>query len=803
MLPSTGDALFDASRYAFFGQENVEEVELGGLEDDSDVPFSGNGDDEYRLFHIEEDPVLGSSSDIDDLAATFVKLNRVVTGPKHLGVIGDRGSGSLSRESSSAAELTEEPQLCNNWWDRPTFNAESFVEGQKWSSETHDPCSETRPLYRTSSYPLPQFSSEPTSAYPLESKSLYRTSSYPLQPPQFSSEPVLLHGPPYTSFPPAEDITQQPPPRIRSRHLSISSLSNNGHHQPPFIGQNDPPLSTPNLLQSSGLLTHRSHDRNMTQLNISGLPFNKRPQNNWVSCPDLLRSEYSNLSNNILQQQLLSQHLRPMQQQQQFLQQQRMQYPVDLSLPYLSSLPSHMYSGLPSPSSQFVGGRDHKRKSAQSQKGKFSNRSSQQGSVDASSQKSDKSNNCLQFRSKYMTGEELESILKLQHANSHGNDPYVNDYYHQARLAKVSGSKNRFSPFHLKESSSASSARSSQHQVDSFRGKQPSIVEVITTPPSSEQKALEQEPMFAVRISIEDSFSILLDVDDIDRFLQNSQQQQADGGVLLKRKRQMMLEGLATSLQLVDPFGKTANSVGLVAKDDIVFLRLVSIPKGQKLISKYLQVLPTGGELTRIVCMAVFRHLRFLFGGLPSDVSITNLAKAVSTSVKGMDLNAVSACLAAVVCSSEQPPLRPVGSPSGDGASVTLISVLERATEVLKVSGNSRRPNPALWQASFDAFFDLLTKYCMSKYDSIIQSISSQQAAAGGSTESGSSSMSSEGPRAISREMPVELLRASLPHTNEKQRRLLLDFARRSVPDAGPNAQSGSPGSLNAESVKG
>jgi hypothetical protein len=42
---------------------------------------------------------LGSLSDMDDLATTFAKLNRVVTGPKHPGVIGDRGSGSFSRES--------------------------------------------------------------------------------------------------------------------------------------------------------------------------------------------------------------------------------------------------------------------------------------------------------------------------------------------------------------------------------------------------------------------------------------------------------------------------------------------------------------------------------------------------------------------------------------------------------------------------------------------------------------------------------------------------------------------------------
>lgn len=36
--------------------------------------------------------------------------------------------------------------------------------------------------------------------------------------------------------------------------------------------------------------------------------------------------------------------------------------------------------------------------------------------------------------------------------------------------------------------------------------------------------------------------------------------------------------------------------------------------------------------------------------------------------------------------------------------------------------------------------------------------------------------------RAISKEIPVELLRASLPHTNENQKRVLMDFVRRSMP---------------------
>lgn len=49
------NALFDASQYEFFGQHAMEEVELGGLEnDEDDIQLFGSVDDEYQLFEREE-----------------------------------------------------------------------------------------------------------------------------------------------------------------------------------------------------------------------------------------------------------------------------------------------------------------------------------------------------------------------------------------------------------------------------------------------------------------------------------------------------------------------------------------------------------------------------------------------------------------------------------------------------------------------------------------------------------------------------------------------------------------------------
>ncbi|KAJ6842040.1 protein PAT1-like protein 1-like [Iris pallida] len=376
--------------------------------------------------------------------------------------------------------------------------------------------------------------------------------------------------------------------------------------------------------------------------------------------------------------------------------------------------------------------------------------------------------------------------------------------------------KHHFSPTFIKDLPSRSRGSNEPHaylQVDvlgrvpfsPIRRPRP-LLEVDQPSASGDHKAtmkpLEQEPMLAARIAIEDGLCLLLDVDDIDRLLQTSQPQ--DSGSQLRRRRQVLLEGLAASLQLVDPLGpgKAGHSVGLAPKDDLVFLRLVSLPKGRKLLSRYLQLIYPGSELTRIVCMTIFRHLRFLFGGLPSDSgaaeTTTNLARIVSSCVGGMDLSALSACLAAVVCSSEQPPLRPLGSSAGDGASIIIKAVLERATNLLRdphAASSYSMPNRVLWQASFDAFFGLLTKYCLSKYDSIVQSLIMQTPSAG--------LIGPEVNRAISREMPVELLRASLPHTNDHQRKQLLEFAQRAMPVTGYSAYGGSTRPVTSESVPG
>ncbi|XP_038699965.1 protein PAT1 homolog 1-like isoform X2 [Tripterygium wilfordii] len=726
------DALFDATQYAFFGQDAMEEVDLGGLDDDGDDPVFGSvNDDDFSLFDKDEGVGFGSLSDVDDLATTYAKLNSVVTEPKNPGVIGNRGSESFSRESSSATDWAQDGEL-GSLLDQQMPCMEDAQELKRWPSQP-----------------------QPSSARFSESKPLYRTSSYPQQPPQlhqYTSEPILVSKSNFTSFPLPGGRSQQ----ASLQHPYISSLSDVSGS--PFSAPNFSPLpnSNPHL---AGLHHGLDYGGNVPQYSSPELLFNSRGQNHWPNHSGLLHGDQSSLLQNILPPHL-SRHDGVFSSQSHLQQQQRLHASLQPSFSHLAGMQSQPYHSNPAPTHRMMFG-------------------------------------LVQFRSKYMTTEEIESILRAQHAATHSSDPYIDDYYHQARLAqKSAGSriKHHFSPSHLKELPSQGRNSAEQHpraQADvlgripltSIRRPRP-LLEVDTPPSGSvagiselglSMKPLEQEPMLAARITIEHGLCLLLDIDDIDRFLQFNEHQ--DGGAQLRHRRDMLLEGLAASLQLADQLGNSGHAVGLGPKDDIVFLRLVSLPKGRKLINRFLQL---------------------LFPDLGAAETTTNLAKTVSACINDMDLRALSACLIAVVCSTEQPPLRPFGSPAGDGASVILKSLLDRATKLLsdpQSAGTCSLSSRALWQASFGEFFNMLTKYCVSKYDTVLQSVYVQN-------QPSAEAIGSEVTRAISDEMPVDLLRSSLPHTNDSQRKLLLDFAQRSMPISGFNNHSGTSGQINSESVR-
>ncbi|XP_042389196.1 protein PAT1 homolog 1-like [Zingiber officinale] len=776
---TAGNYLFDASQYAFFGKEIMEDIDLGILEDDESVNASLTRiDDEYYFPTVQDreeiipfgghdiNEVEGFSylSDNDDLANTFAKLNRVVSDPRNTGVIGDRGS--FSRESSSTAEWTQDGDY-TNWIDQQILDTENIQESKRWWSQprlSSSQLSEPKPLYRASSFPQQQQQQQ---------QLLPHQQQQPRQQ-QYTRESIIPPTPPFASYDSHGGRSQSF--SNLTRHLSIPSLDSGLQLSDLTLAPYFDPLRH---LRGSGHGLQYGPNSSIIDRTRNNLLNHRGLSSSDNMLPNLLLQQLS-LPSNLIASQILSHH------------QHRLPHVQPSHLRYSHSQ-NNVFSPHGSPPHMRPDPRDNRLRA--SQKGKhhmrFSHQSSDIGNATGDNRWSP------QIRSKYMTPEEIDSILKMQNAVSHSSDPYLSDYYHQACLAKKSARqfKNSFFPPNIKDLPSRSRSANESH-VDvagkflfsSVRRPRPLLEADMPSygdglhDRKSTVKLLEQEPLVAARITIEDGLCLLLDIDDTDRLLQFNPPQ--DGGLQLRWRRQILLDGLAAALNLVDPLGsgREGHSIGLGPKDDIVFRRIISLAKGRKFISRFLKLLTPGSDLAQIVCMVIFRHLRLIFGGLPSDSSssetVTDLARTVSLCLNDMELSALSACLAAVVCSSEQPPLRPIGSESGDGATIVVKSVLDRATHLLTyphAAGAYDIPCRTLWQASFDALFGLLTEYCLSKYSSIMQTLMIDHAPK-------DSILGSEATILMSREMPVDLLRASLPHTSEHQRKVLIDFAQRLMP---------------------
>uniref|UniRef100_A0A1J3HRG3 Protein PAT1-like protein 1 n=1 Tax=Noccaea caerulescens TaxID=107243 RepID=A0A1J3HRG3_NOCCA len=754
----TGNSVFDASQYAFFGNDVVEEVELGGLEEEDEIlSFTGIGED--FSFDKEEAGDSRPLSDVDDLASTFSKLNSDPDVYRNTGPITDR----RSRQNSLAPEWTHGEELPDWFGQQQILDSNSIKDDKAWPAQ---PFSALDPN-RTSPYPEPQHQ-------------LHQNHNQ-----QFPSEPILVPKSSFVSYPPPGSIS--PDQRL-------------GHPNIPYHSAG-PQMGSPNFSQFPALqpqlpgMRHGSPQRtvNMPQFRPA-LPLNNRPPAQWMNRQNMHPGDNSGIMNNAMLQQPPHQNsLMPPQMQ--GSQNNRLQHPMQPPLGHMPGMQPQLYNPHLSRSSSsgtydgMLGFVESRPGSAQGNRPNM--RFHQQG-FDGGIQR--RHSGWPPFRSKYMSADEIENILRMQLAATHSNDPYVDDYYHQACLAKKSAGaklKHHFCPNHLRDLHPRARTNNEPHaflQVEalgrvpfsSIRRPRP-LLEM--DPPNStksgnlEQRAtdkpLDQEPMLAARVYIEDGLNLLLDIDDIDRFLEFNQLQ--DGGNQLKQRRQALLESLAVSLQLVDPLAKNGQSR---SQDDFLFLRIISLPKGRKLLIRYLQLIFPGSDLMRIVCMAIFRHLRSLFGVLSPDSDIaktTNkLARVVNLCIHNMDLGPISACLAAVSCSSEQPPLRPLGSTVGDGASTVLKSTLDRASELLRAN-NFNNAGMALWRASFNEFFNLLMKYCVSKYDSIMQNLNSQMA------PQYATEISDAAAQAIVREMPIELLRSSFPHIDDQQKRILMEFLKRSM----------------------
>lgn len=129
---------------------------------------------------------------------------------------------------------------------------------------------------------------------------------------------------------------------------------------------------------------------------------------------------------------------------------------------------------------------------------------------------------------------------------------------------------------------------------------------------SKAARPLEQEPMLAARIMVEDCMLLLCDVEDIDRmFAATSAAAAAHAAGMplgphtpgplspafaqaLLQRRSALLGGIAASFRLPDaPTLAAAGEEGAAAAGDGVFVRILALPKGRSLITKTLKLMFT------------------------------------------------------------------------------------------------------------------------------------------------------------------------------------------------------------------
>ncbi|KAL0039498.1 hypothetical protein WJX79_010600 [Trebouxia sp. C0005] len=405
--------------------------------------------------------------------------------------------------------------------------------------------------------------------------------------------------------------------------------------------------------------------------------------------------------------------------------------------------------------------------------------------------------NRLATGSHYMDPEEIDSILRIQWKCLHGGSPYVEDYYYLAYLDKHKQRHSRlFAPNELREL--APTERTGSDSVSYVKleglGKIPfsnirrpkPLMDVEPAPaptkpeqgggeedgePSKPLRPLEQEPLLAARIMIEDCMCLLLDVDDIDRMFIMAGGYREDE-MQLQQRRSLLMEGFAASLRLPDTsMLSTAQpspaSDSKLESSDGVFLRLMALPKGRVMLARALRLLhPSPQAEARSIgvgpvrspplrlAWALLRNLRVLFtlGGLRAAPGAASKLGDDKAALERQELERLLPL--------SHPRASP-GSQSPEWVADLLVAVLQRAGElglnqmaVVATDGLSGAEGLA-WRASFNAFFQVISGHMAALAELY------KHATAQGIHEA------ADYTRGI---VPVNVIRATLPHANEAQR---------------------------------
>jgi DNA topoisomerase 2-associated protein PAT1 len=368
------------------------------------------------------------------------------------------------------------------------------------------------------------------------------------------------------------------------------------------------------------------------------------------------------------------------------------------------------------------------------------------------------------YNGKYMANDEIETILRIQWTATHPQDrtAYEHDYFYQCWLRRNNPSKLKepFCPETLRElASHEKEARGPVTFVPGLAGLGKVPFGNIRSPkplldvssgngPSGEdneaveegtQRRLEQEPLLAARIMIEDSMCLLLDVDDIDRQLEEGRPSETEED--LKRRRTFLLDGLVSTLRLPSV---PVLAVG-GAEHDGVFQRIVTLAKGRTLLAKALPRFPLGSAAAATLVWAILRNVGMLLGGknASNNPSAEALFRAAADCVQLMNGVAVEGTLGAIATGMSVAEAKQQLAPLTTASSTTsaLISALSAALERAHLLEMSPTTHKA-FGAAFGMVFNIFDRH-----------------AATAATRGGGDSI-----------LPRDLLRALMHHCSEPQK---------------------------------
>jgi len=408
---------------------------------------------------------------------------------------------------------------------------------------------------------------------------------------------------------------------------------------------------------------------------------------------------------------------------------------------------------------------------------------------------------------KLMTSDEIEQILRIQWAATHPLDrsAYEHDYYFQNWLSVTNKSKLKepFAPETLREvAPQAKEARAPTAFVtlqglgrvpfSNIRAPKP----IVDMKGDGEKKGgagrdesdgqydagrrLEQEPLLAARIMIEDGMCLLLDVDDIDRQVEEGIAGEAPAA--MSRRRDFLLEGLAGTVRL--PAAPVLTPQAKKRGDsDAVFESLTALHKGRVMLAKLLPRLRPGCSAAAALTWAVMRHAPGMLvagekaaaaaaaaagTGNAGDDSAAMLAREASVALSSLPHNATASAIEALASAvvSRRNDTPSLAAAAGPGASLAALitAVLEQGSR-LGILGADYDSSPE-WSDCFTTLFGVLDKHLAMLEEFVA-------AGKAGDKKAAAAAKASAGDPSGGLDLPRDLLRACVPHCSAEQREII------------------------------